>query len=240
MYAEFVKHYDRIYSYKDTAKEVKFILAAMKEHNVRGKAILDVACGTGRHAALLAGMGFRVVGIDKNNGMLRIARRKVPTATFRRGDMKSFCLPRRFDVILCMFTSINYNTRMADLVKTLSNFERHLSDGGIIVFDAPVRKRKGVEQSSGDLLDKDTAILYVWRERGLLTIGDIYWIIRRHGRTPKAKGASVVLDRHILRLYRLAEIKDAIRASGMTSEIYWDFSVSLKKGKRPVFACWRA
>jgi SAM-dependent methyltransferase len=204
------------------------------------QAVLDVACGTGRHAAMLAAEGFTVVGIDKNEGMLRIARRKVPKAAFHRGDMKTFRLPRRFAVILCMFTSINYNTRMADLVKTLRNFERHLSDGGIIVFDAPIRKRKGVEQSSGDLLDKDTAVLYVWREHGLLTIGDVYWIIRRHGRTPMEKGASVVLDRHILRMYSLAEIKDAIRASGMSSEIYWDFSVSRKKGKRPVFVCWRA
>jgi ubiquinone/menaquinone biosynthesis C-methylase UbiE len=220
MYGAFAEHYDHIYSYKDTAMEVKFIQAVMRKHGVKGKAVLDVACGTGRHAAMLARKGFTVVGIDKNEGMLRVARRKVSKAAFHRGDMKTFHLPRRFAVILCMFTSINYNTRMADLVKTLRNFERHLSDGGIIVFDAPFRKRKGVEQSSGDLLDKDTAILYVWRERGLLTIGDIYWIIRRHGRTPKAKGASVVLDRHILRLYRLAEIKDAIRASGMTSEIY--------------------
>jgi SAM-dependent methyltransferase len=239
MYAEFAKHYDRIYSYKDTAKEAKFILAAMREHNVRGKAILDVACETGRHAALLAGKGFRVVGVDMNGGMLRIARRKVPKATFRRGDMKSFRLPRRFDVILCMFTSINYNTRMADLVRTLSNFERHLSDGGIIVFDGPVRKRKGGEQWTGDLLDKDTSILYTWRDRGRLTIGDIYWIVRKHGRTPQAKGASVVLDRHVLRMYSLAEIKGAVRASGLRCEIHWDFSVSRKKGRRPVFVCWR-
>ena len=239
MYREFAKHYERIYSYKDTAKEVKFILVVLRKHGVRGKEVLDVACGTGRHADLLAGKGFTVVGIDKNEGMLRIARRKVPKAIFYRCDMKSFRLPRRFDAILCMFTSMNYNTRMEDLVRTLCNFERHLSDGGIIVFDAPIRKRKAVEQATGNLLDKDTAVLYVWRERGLLTVGDIYWIVRKRGRTAQEKGASVVLDRHVLRMYRLAEIKNAIRASGLRSEVYWDFSVSGKKGRRPVFVCWR-
>ena len=240
MYNDFAGHYDRIYSYKDTAKEVRFILAVMRKHGVRGKDVLDVACGTGRHADLLAGKGFAVVGIDKNGGMLRIARRKVPKATFHRGDMKTFRLPRRFDAILCMFTSMNYNTRMADLVRTLSNLERHLSDGGIIVFDAPLRKRKGVERSTGDLLDKDTAVLYLWRERGLLTVGDIYWVVRKPGRIVHEKGARIVLDRHVLRMYRLAEIKDAVRASGLKCEIHWDFSVSGKKGRRPVFVCWRA
>ena len=240
MYEEFARHYDHIYSYKDTAREMRFILAVMRKHRVRGKDVLDVACGTGRHADLLAGDGCTVVGIDKNEGMLRIARRKVPKAMFHRGDMKTFRLPRRFDVILCMFTSMNYNTRMADLVKTLRNFERHLADGGIIVFDAPIRKRKGVEQSTGDLLDKNTAVLYSWRERGLLTVGDIFWIVRRPARNAQSKGASVVLDRHVLRMFKLAEIKDAIGASRLKYEVHWDFSVSAKKGRRPVFVCWRA
>lgn len=240
MYAEFAKHYDRIYSYKDSTKEVKFILAAMRKHGVSSKEVLDVACGTGRHAGLLAGEGFTVVGIDKNEGMLRIAREKVPKVTFHRGDMKSFRLPRRFDVILCMFTSMNYNTRTADLMRTLRNFKRHLADGGIVIFDAPLRMRKGTEQTSGDLLNKNTAVLYTWRERGLLTVGDIYWIVRKPGRTGQAKGASVVLDRHVLRMYRLAEIKKAIRASGLRCALHWDFSISAKKGRRPVFMCWRA
>lgn len=239
MYGEFAKHYDRIYSYKDTAREVRFILAAMNRHGIVGKDILDVACGTGRHAEILAKRGFAVVGIDKNEGMLRVARRRAANVTFLRGDMRTFRMSRRFDVILCMFTSMNYNTRKADLTKTLRNFGRHLADGGIIVFDTPVRKRKAVEQSSGDLLDKDAAVLYLWRERGLLTIGDIYWIVRKPERTAHEKGAGVVLDRHVLRIFRLAEIEDAIHASGLRSDVYWDFSMSSKRGRRPVFVCWR-
>ena len=239
MYGEFAKHYDRIYSYKDTSREVRFILAAMNRHGIVGKDVLDVACGTGRHAEILAKRGFAVVGIDKNEGMLRVARRRAASVTFLRGDMKSFRISRRFDVILCMFTSVNYNTRKAELTKTLRNFGRHLADGGIIVFDTPIRKRKVVEQSTGDLLDKDTAVLYIWRERGLLTVGDIYWIVRKRGRTAHEKGAGVVLDRHVLRMYSMAEMKEAIRASGLKSRVYWDFSASSRRGRRPVFVCWR-
>ncbi len=51
--------------------------------------VLDVACGTGvltRHLR-----GEEVVGLDGSEGMLRIARERVPAATFVRGD--AFSLP---------------------------------------------------------------------------------------------------------------------------------------------------
>jgi len=239
MYGEFAKHYDRIYSYKDTAREVNFILEVMRRSGVNGKDVLDVACGTGRHARLLTQRGFKVVGIDKNEGVLRIARRKVPEAMFHRGDMRTFRLSRRFDAILCMFTSMNYNTRSSDLVKTLRNFRRHLADGGIIVFDSPLRSRGKAEQTSGALLDENAAVLYVWREQGKLTVGNIYWIVKGAGRGETGKGASVVLDRHTLRMYSLRKIKDAIESSGLRGKAFWDFSISAKVGRRPIFVCWR-
>ena len=240
LFRRFARYYDRIYSYKDTAKEVRFITAQMKRHGVTGKDVLDVACGTGRSAELLTKMGYRIVGIDTSGEMLRIARKKVPKATFLRGDMRTFRLKRRFDAVLCMFTSLSYNTKQSDLVRTLRNFRRHLKDKGIVVFDVPFKKRRGWERLDGDVLDENTAVLYSWRESGHLTLGEFYWIVRRPGRGRHGKGASVILDRHVLRLYRLKEIEEAIETAGLKTKIFWDFSVSGKRGKRPVFVCWRA
>ena len=39
---------------------------------------LDAACGTGRHAAFLDGLGWQVIGVDATPAMLDIARSKVP------------------------------------------------------------------------------------------------------------------------------------------------------------------
>ena len=77
LYGEFARYYDRIYAYKDHAAEVRFIVAAMRRYRVEGKDILDVACGTGRHAKLLVNRGYHVLGLDKHQEVLRIARKKV-------------------------------------------------------------------------------------------------------------------------------------------------------------------
>ena len=49
--------------------------------------VLDAACGTGRHTALLVELGHRVSGIDISLEMLAVARDKVPGARFLEGSM---------------------------------------------------------------------------------------------------------------------------------------------------------
>jgi len=55
--------------------------------------VLDAACGTGRHTALLVELGHTVCGIDISLEMLAVARDKVPGARFLEGSM----LPLPFD-----------------------------------------------------------------------------------------------------------------------------------------------
>lgn len=58
-----------------SAFEEPFVQAVVGE--VRGREVLDLGCGTGRHALWLAAGGARVTGLDFSEGMLRVARRKV-------------------------------------------------------------------------------------------------------------------------------------------------------------------
>src|SRR3989344_4302934 len=150
--------YDKIYTKKNYSKEVKFIDAVIKRNGVKGKDVLDVACGTGTHAKLLSRMGYVVTGIDKNKEMLKIARKKTGSSKFFVGDMRTFNLGRKFDVILCMFTAINYNLTAADLIKTLRNFKRHLKKGGVVIFDAPFFYTAPTPNAR--FLDNKTAVLY--------------------------------------------------------------------------------
>jgi ubiquinone/menaquinone biosynthesis C-methylase UbiE len=72
-----------------------------------GNRVLDVGCGTGivaRSAAPRVGASGRVVGIDLNEGMLRVARRTaadlVPPVEWRQGDAISLPFPDgSFDVV---------------------------------------------------------------------------------------------------------------------------------------------
>ncbi len=57
-----------------------------------GESILDLGCGTGRHAAEIARRGVRVVGLDADPDMLTKARRDHPGISFVAGDATAFTL----------------------------------------------------------------------------------------------------------------------------------------------------
>lgn len=128
-------------------KTVDFVRNLIKKYNPEAKNILELACGTGN---ILAGLSIKYakVGLDNSLGMLAIARKKVPKAEFIQGDMKIFELGRKFDVILCVFDSINHLTTFSDWVKVFQQTEKHLSENGIFIFDLnTISKLKRLSQS---------------------------------------------------------------------------------------------
>jgi ubiquinone/menaquinone biosynthesis C-methylase UbiE len=76
-----------------------------------GERVLDVACGTGvvaRHAAQAVGTTGHVIGLDVNDGMLRVACTVAPSVgapiTWREGNMMALPFPDAiFDVVLCQW-----------------------------------------------------------------------------------------------------------------------------------------
>lgn len=95
---------------------------------------LDVACGTGRHLEFLR-QKYSVMGVDGSREMLQIARRRLPGIRLVLGDMRSFRVHRRFDVVSCLFSAIGHLPSDRDVRATFANFERHLNPGGIAIVE---------------------------------------------------------------------------------------------------------
>lgn len=64
------------------------------------KTVLDAGCGTGRVAIELARHGIEVVGADKDESMLAVARETAPGITWVRSDLAELDLHRTFDVVV--------------------------------------------------------------------------------------------------------------------------------------------
>ncbi len=62
--------------------------------------VLDAGCGTGRVAAELARRGVGVVGVDLDETMLEVARRKAPGISWVQADLSTLSLGRRFDLVV--------------------------------------------------------------------------------------------------------------------------------------------
>lgn len=137
MFTESAALYDRIYSsFKDYSREAGDIAALLRRVHPRCRSVLDVACGTGEHARFLAAYhGFEVDGLDLDLAFVRIAGAKHPAGRFHHADMIDFHLGRRYDAVLCLFSSIGYARTLSGVRRALACFREHLADGGVVIVE---------------------------------------------------------------------------------------------------------
>ena len=126
--------YDLEYSFKDYATESATVERVIRERNPGAKTLLDVACGTGRHLAHLQAR-FTCEGADLDEGLLGVARKRIPGIPLHHADMRDFDLGRQFDAITCLFSAIGFVGGADGLAATASAFARHLNPGGVVLVE---------------------------------------------------------------------------------------------------------
>jgi SAM-dependent methyltransferase len=142
-FRRYARHYDLLYRDKDYAAEAQFVarlLARNLGRPPRQTKILDLACGTGRHASELNGLGYQVEGSDISADMIEIAReRAAESRAPLRFHNESFqtCgrIGEKYHAVIAMFAAIDYLTDYADLARSLQNIRELLHPGGVFVFD---------------------------------------------------------------------------------------------------------
>ncbi|MGM0432972.1 MAG: class I SAM-dependent DNA methyltransferase [Spirochaetota bacterium] len=103
--------------------------------------VLELGCGTGRILELLRKKFSDLNGIDISERMLEHARRRIPTGTFYRMDMCDFTIDRKFDLILCMFDTINHLLTFEKWKQTFAHVKNHLGPGGTFIMDCNTPQR---------------------------------------------------------------------------------------------------
>src|SRR5262249_24100095 len=98
-----------------TRAEVSFIERQLPVNSF--PVILDLCCGPGRHASALAERGYRILGVDVNERVVRDARTACPSAAFEVCDMRSLdSLCRSFDGVVNLWHSFGYFDDETNLV----------------------------------------------------------------------------------------------------------------------------
>ena len=138
--------------------------------------MLDVACGTGTLAIMMAQRGWDVRGIDISEGMIRQAvekskRSRLPVA-FARQDMRSFTLSEQVGLITCMFDAINHLRSTRDVLRCFRAAHRALRPGGYFVFD----------------VNNELCYRTVWRQTDVINEPD-FTVILQNSYDAKRKGA---------------------------------------------------
>lgn len=137
-YDTFGKFYDAVMG--DRAKATERLRGFIRKATPKAKNILELACGTGSVLKHFS-KHYHVHGLDLSKQMLSIARKKVPQAKLSRQNMVTFQLRQRFDVIYCVFDSLNHVSSFSDWEALFRNVHQHLSTGGAFIFDINTQKK---------------------------------------------------------------------------------------------------
>ncbi len=115
---------------KDYAAEAGQITALIRAAVPRAASLLDLACGSGGHLAHFQRDFADVVGLDASQVMLDAAAIRAPSAQLVLGDLADFDLGRRFDAIVCLFSSLGYLRDTGRLRSAAASIARHLNREG--------------------------------------------------------------------------------------------------------------
>jgi SAM-dependent methyltransferase len=137
---EYAGVYDSLYQSKDYKKECDFLERIFKKQKKSIKTILDLGCGTGGHAHILAKRGYKVTGVDRSEDMLKTARINAKKSglkmDYRRSSIQGLKLNKKFDAVIAMFAVMGYQTENEDLAQACKSAKAHLKRGGVFIFDA--------------------------------------------------------------------------------------------------------
>lgn len=158
--------YDRLTQDVPYEKVLEFYEALLSQVGAKPKTVVDLGCGTGSMAALLAEKGYSVIGVDLSEDMLTQAWEKCMELSnppmFVCQSMAELELPAQADWILSCLDSLNYVTDPRDCRKTLRRAYENLNPGGVLLFD--VNTPEKLRAMDGQVfLDEDEDVYCVWR-----------------------------------------------------------------------------
>ena len=183
IFINYAKSYDKVSFTQGTVGEVDFI-----ENEIGhdwSRTILDIGCGTGRHAIELAKRDYRVTGIDLYESQLRRAREKAKkehvVVDFIRQDARDLKFKQPFDVVI-MICEGAFSLMETDEMnfKILRNAAMALKEGGKFIFttlNALFPLHHSIEdflnENSGETVTNKTIFnLMTFRETSTVTLVD--------------------------------------------------------------------
>jgi SAM-dependent methyltransferase len=134
-YDEFAWFYDRYWNEEFHSAAFPILERIVLDRLPAGARVLDVCCGSGYLAGMLADRGFHVAGFDASPAMIDLARVRAPKGHFEVADAARFRTRTRFDAAVCTFDSLNHILDPVDLNSAFLRVAAALKPGAAFAFD---------------------------------------------------------------------------------------------------------
>lgn len=215
---EYLREYEPLFTLEQDRRDVARVIELLGLP--AGSRLLDVPCGQGRHAHLLAETGFRVDGYDLSADLLDRARARGtgPALRYHRGDMRRLpsAWSNRFDAVLNLFTSFGFFVDPADDRRVLHEFARVLRPGGVLVWHGGSRDGVMARFLHRDWWETSDGTVHA-QER---TFDPLSGILRVESRWRGPVGSGQ--REHRIRLYTASGLAELCAKAGLIVEAAYD------------------
>jgi len=235
VFGPYSRYYDLLYGDKDYLAEAKYIDNLISQYHSGARTVLDLGCGTGRHAGELVKLGYQVHGVDFSKEMLEKAKLidGGGNLRFSQGDIRKIRLNKKFDVVTALFHVISYQTANQDILSTFTTAYEHLNDGGIFLFDCwygpavlterPEVRVKRLKNEHTEITRIAEPVMYENENR----VDVNYHIFVRELETGSVEE---IKETHSMRYLFMPEIETFLINSGFSSEGVYEFLTINKPG----------
>ncbi len=207
--------YDAVYGDKDYAGEAERVHELIQARRPGARTLLEVACGTGRYLEHLCAW-YEVEGLDVSAEQLAVARSRLREVPLHEGDMSDFDLGRRFDGVVCLFSSIGYARSEDGLRAAVAAMTRHLEGGGVLVVEPWIDPADWIENRV-HMITVDDPELKIARTNTTSRDGDLA-VMDMHYLVGRPDGVEHFVERHALALFSREQYLGAFRAAGLEVE----------------------
>jgi SAM-dependent methyltransferase len=217
VFDEYALYYNLLYKDKDYQAETDFTLACLEQSGCIPATVLDMGCGTGRHALAMTRRGIHVTGVDVSEAMLAMGKEifsrqsaSYPLPELIHADIRFLRLNRAFAAVTSLFHVMSYQNTEQDALGMLIAARSHLAPGGFFMFDfwygpgvltdPPVKRTRELE-------DEQTRIIRTAEPEH--RVNDNIVVVRYHvSITDKATGRqSELREDHSMRYWFLPELR---------------------------------
>lgn len=165
-YHALASNYDALTNDVEYSAIVDFYFDILNREGYVPRTAVDLACGTGSVALLLAERGLQVTAVDMSEDMLCVASQKASEQDaqilFLRQKLQELWLPRGVDLAVCALDSMDYITVPEECEMAIKRIYRALNPGGCFIFD--VNTPEKLRAMDGQVfLDEDEDVYCVWR-----------------------------------------------------------------------------
>ena len=140
-YSVFAKYYDALTANVNYHSRAAYFRTLINRHNTsHNNILLDLGCGTGSLARLMAECGYDVIGVDNSCDMLNIAmsnhsHNPASNVQYICQDMRNLDLFGTVGITLCALDSINHLPSLKDIERVFNRVKLFTESGGVFIFD---------------------------------------------------------------------------------------------------------